>query len=43
VVIGCTIVSSAYERHRHEFPDHGIVVLNSNLLALMAAAALAAS
>ncbi|MFF3380610.1 aspartate/glutamate racemase family protein [Streptomyces sp. NPDC002680] len=43
VVIGCTIVSSAYERHRQEFPDHGVVVLNSNLVALKGAAALAAN
>ncbi|WPB89275.1 aspartate/glutamate racemase family protein [Streptomyces malaysiensis] len=43
VVIGCTIVSSAYERHRHRFPDRGLVVLNSNLIALKGAAALAAN
>jgi len=43
VVIGCTIVSAAYETHRHEFPDRGVVVLNSNLLTLKAAAALAAN
>jgi Asp/Glu/hydantoin racemase/quercetin dioxygenase-like cupin family protein len=43
VVIGCTIVSSAYERYRQQFPDHGVVVLNSNLVALKGAAALAAN
>jgi len=43
IVIGCTIVSSAYERHRHELPDRGVVVLNSNLHAVKAAAALAAN
>jgi allantoin racemase len=40
VVIGCTIVSAAYERHRDEFEDHGIVVLDTNALALKAAATL---
>ncbi|MEU0190948.1 aspartate/glutamate racemase family protein [Streptomyces afghaniensis] len=43
VVIGCTIVSSAYERYRQQFPDRGVVVLNSNLVALKGAAALAAN
>ncbi|MEU9456102.1 aspartate/glutamate racemase family protein [Streptomyces sp. NPDC048277] len=43
VVIGCTIVSSAYERHRHRFADRGVVVLNSNLVTLKGAAALAAN
>ncbi|MFD7956117.1 aspartate/glutamate racemase family protein [Streptomyces ardesiacus] len=43
VVIGCTIVSSAYERHRQRFPDRGLVVLNSNLIALKGAAVLAAN
>jgi Asp/Glu/hydantoin racemase len=43
IVIGCTIVSSAYERHRHEFEDHGVVVLNTNLLALKGAATLASN
>jgi Asp/Glu/hydantoin racemase len=41
VVIGCTIVSSAYERYRGQFEDHGVVVLNTNLLALKGAATLA--
>ncbi|MEV0225715.1 aspartate/glutamate racemase family protein [Streptomyces sp. NPDC050704] len=43
VVIACTIVSSAYERYRQQFPDRGVVVLNSNLVALKGAAALAAN
>ncbi|MDX3640501.1 aspartate/glutamate racemase family protein [Streptomyces sp. MB09-02B] len=43
VVIGCTIVSAAYERYRHEFPDRGVVVLNSNLVTVKGAAALAAN
>jgi len=43
VVIGCTIVSSAYESHRHLFADRAVVVLNSNLVAVKAAAALAAN
>ncbi|MFF0227173.1 hypothetical protein [Streptomyces sp. NPDC004629] len=43
VVIGCTIVSSAYEQHRHLFPDRKVVVLNSNLVTLKGAAALAAN
>ncbi|WP_405956839.1 aspartate/glutamate racemase family protein [Streptomyces phaeochromogenes] len=43
IVIGCTIVSSAYERYRQQFPDRGVVVLNSNLVALKGAAALAAN
>ncbi|WP_020133589.1 aspartate/glutamate racemase family protein [Streptomyces sp. 351MFTsu5.1] len=43
LVIGCTIVSSAYEQYRQEFPDRGVVVLNSNLVALKGAAALAAN
>jgi allantoin racemase len=43
VVIGCTIVSSAYEKHRHLFPDRGVVVLNSNLITVKGAAALAAN
>lgn len=41
VVVGCTIVSAAYEQHREKFADHGIVVLNSNLLAMEGAADLA--
>jgi allantoin racemase len=41
VVIACTIVSAAYESHRDEFPDRGIVVLNSNLVTTKGAAALA--
>ena len=41
VVIGCTIVSSAYERHRHEFPHRGVAVLNSNAVTVKGAAALA--
>ncbi|MFC5337087.1 aspartate/glutamate racemase family protein [Leucobacter denitrificans] len=40
VIIGCTIVSAAYEKHRDEFPDHGVLVLNSNKLALEGAAIL---
>ncbi|MGW3953947.1 aspartate/glutamate racemase family protein [Streptomyces sp. NPDC004752] len=43
VVIGCTIVSAAYEQHRRRFPDRGVVVLNSNLVTLKGAAALAAN
>jgi Asp/Glu/hydantoin racemase len=43
VVIGCTIVGSAYERHRHLFPDRGVVVLNSNLVTVKGAAALTAN
>jgi allantoin racemase len=43
VVIGCTIVSAAYETHRHLFPDRGVLVLNSNLMTLKGAAALAAN
>ncbi len=43
VVIACTIVSAAYETHRHLLPDRGVVVLNSNLVALKGAAALAAN
>lgn len=43
VVIGCTIVCSAYERHRHLFPDRGVVVLNSNLVTVKGAAALTAN
>ncbi|MFI1358283.1 hypothetical protein ACH4TV_32620 [Streptomyces sp. NPDC020898] len=39
--IARTIVSSAYERYREQFPDRGVVVLNSNLLALKGAAELA--
>jgi allantoin racemase len=42
-MIGCTIVSSAYETHRHLFPDRGIVALNSNLVTVKGAAALAAN
>jgi len=42
VVIGCTIVSMAYERHRADFPDRGVTILDSNLLSVRAAAALAA-
>jgi allantoin racemase len=42
VVIGCTIVSAAYELHRVSFPRRDVFVLNSNLLATQAAAALAA-
>nr|WP_281385826.1 aspartate/glutamate racemase family protein [Nocardioides luti] len=38
IVIGCTIVSAAYETHRQVFPDRGIAVLNSNLLAVKGAA-----
>jgi hypothetical protein len=41
VVIACALVSSAYERYRERFPDRWVVVLNSNLLALKGAAALA--
>jgi allantoin racemase len=40
IVIGCTIVSAAYERHRHALPDRGVVVLDSNGLAVRVAAAL---
>lgn len=43
IVIGCTIVSAAYETHRDKFPDRGPVVLNSNLLTVKGAAALAAN
>lgn len=41
IVIGCTIVSAAYETHRDSLPDHGVVVLNSNRISLGAAATLA--
>lgn len=41
VLIGCTIVSAAYEAHRSEFADHGVRVLNSNLLTVRGAAMLA--
>lgn len=40
VVIGCTIVSAAYEQHRNEFPDRGVLVVNSNKVALQSAAIL---
>jgi allantoin racemase len=40
VVIACTIVSAAYETHRAKFADHGVVVLNSNLVTIKGAAAL---
>ncbi|MGO1543227.1 MAG: aspartate/glutamate racemase family protein [Gulosibacter sp.] len=40
VIIGCTIVSAAYELHRDEFPDHGVNVLNSNKLSLKGASIL---
>ncbi len=41
VVIGCTIVSAAYELHRASFPQRDVVVLNSNLITTKGAAALA--
>jgi Asp/Glu/hydantoin racemase len=41
VVIGCTIVSAAYEFHRSTFHDHGVVVLDSNAITVQAAGALA--
>ncbi len=37
VVIGCTIVSAAYEQHRDDFSDYGVRVLNSNQLTLQGA------
>ena len=40
VVLGCTIVSSAYEKHRAVLPKRGVRVLNSNLLTVQGAAML---
>jgi Asp/Glu/hydantoin racemase/quercetin dioxygenase-like cupin family protein len=40
VVIGCTIVSAAYELHRSDFPDRGLAVINSNLATVRGASAL---
>ncbi|MBK6011692.1 hypothetical protein [Streptomyces sp. MBT53] len=38
-VIACTIVASAYERYREEFPDRGVVMFNINFLGLTGSAA----